>query len=87
MTVIEQLKMILREQELPFFTDEQLGFYLSQNNNKLGPTAYQCLITKAEETTLGLSGLTTADTSKYFRRLAVRYRPNHSGILKGGIGS
>ena len=39
---------------------------------------------KAEDTTLSVSGLNCADTSKYFRRLAQRYRQNNSGQLKGG---
>lgn len=80
---LENLKTILREGDLPFFTDEQLSFYLSQNSGDIGATAYQCLLIKAEDTTLSISGLSTPDTGKYFRRLASHYRPTHSGILKG----
>jgi hypothetical protein len=76
--------MILRESDIPFFTDEQLNFYLEQNANDVRAAAYQCLLIKAEDTTLEVSGLSTADTSKYFRRLASQYRPFHSGTLKGG---
>ena len=39
---------------------------------------------KAEDTTLSVSGLNCADTSKYFRRLAQRYRQNNSGQLTIG---
>lgn len=83
MQSIEDLKIVLRENDIPFFTDEELNFYLSENNGDYRRTAYQCLCVKAENTTLNISGLTTADTSSYFRRLASRYRPNNSGILKG----
>lgn len=81
MSVIEELKIILREKDCPFFTDEELHFYLQKNGNDLNKTIYQCLILKSEHTTLSLSGFETADTSKYFRRLAQRYRQNNSRVL------
>ena len=65
----------------PFFEDEELVFYLQENNNDFNATAYHCLIIKSENTTLNVSGLNCADTSQYFRRLAQRYRKNNSGIL------
>lgn len=83
MQSIEDLKIVLRENDIPFFTDQELAFYLKENDGDYRRTAYQCLCVKAENTTLSISGLTTADTSAYFRRLASRYRPNNSGILKG----
>lgn len=84
MTPIEKLKIILREQDIPFFTDQELEFYLAENNGDFNATAYQTLIVKSENTNLSLSGMTTADTSAYFRRLSSRYRPHNSGILSGG---
>lgn len=83
MSNAEELKIVLREHAVPFFTDAELDFYLEENNWDYEKTAYQCLLIKAEDTTLSISGLSTGDTSKYFRRLASRYRPNHSGILRG----
>lgn len=82
--VLGRMKKILREDACPFFSDEDLLFYLKENSNDVNRTLYQCLLIKAEDTTLNISGLQVADTSKYFRRLAQHYRPNHSGILKGG---
>lgn len=83
MSDLGNLKLILREGDIPFFTDEQLEFYLSQNERDVRAAAYQCLLIKAEDTTLSVNGLSTADTSKYFRRLASLYRPFNSGILQG----
>lgn len=80
---IDRLKIILREKDCPFFEDEEISFYLKENQNDFNATAYQLLIIKSETTTLVLSGLEAADTSKYFRRLAQRYRKNNSGVLKG----
>ena len=85
MSNIEDLKIVLREADIPFFTDEQLDFYLLENGGNYDLTAYQCLLIKAEDTTLQVSGLSAADSSKYFRRLAAKYRPNNSGILKGAF--
>lgn len=84
MTNIDELKMICRENDVPFFTDEELQYYLDKNASDVKSAAYQCLLVKAEDTTLSVSGMSTADTSKYFRRLAAMNRPSHSGILKGG---
>jgi len=81
---LERLKIILRENDCPFFEDEELAFYLDENGGDFEATAYQCLIIKSESTSLVLSGLEASDTSKYFRRLAQRYRKTNSGILGGG---
>jgi hypothetical protein len=83
MADLNSLKLILRESDVPFFTDEELDFYLSINDGNIYNTAYQCLLIKAENTTLTISGLTTADSSQYFRRLANMYRPSNSGTLGG----
>lgn len=84
MTDIERMKTILRESEIPFFSDEDLQFYLNENKGDVNAALYQCLLLKSEDTALGLSGVTFPDSSAYFRRLAQRYRPNNSGVLRGG---
>lgn len=81
---ITRMKKILRENDIPFFDDEDLQFYLEENDGNVDSATYQCLLVKAEDTTLSISGLSVADTSAYFRRLASKYRPNNSGTLKGG---
>lgn len=81
---INDLKIVLREKDIPFFSDDELEFYVAQNNGDYDAAAYQCLIIKSEDTTLSISGLSTADSSKYFKRLASKYRPRNSGILPGG---
>lgn len=84
MADIERMKIILRESEIPFFSDEDLQFYLNENNGDVNRALYQCLLIKSENTSLGLSGVNIPDSSSYFRRIAQRYRPNNSGVLKGG---
>lgn len=84
MNGLQELKTILRESDIPFFTEEQLEFYLKENNGDYKAAAYQCLLIKAEDTTLSVSGLSTGDSSKYFLRLAARYRRYNSGVLSGG---
>jgi hypothetical protein len=81
---IERIKKILREEECPFFADEDIEFYLSENNQDVNETLYQMFLIKSEDTSLNVSGLTCADTSKYFKRMAQRYRKSNSGTLKGG---
>ena len=83
MSSLDDLKIVLREEDVPFSSDQQLNFYLRENNGDYRATAYQCLLIKAEDTTLSVSGLNARDTSKYVRRLAGKYRPNNSRVLKG----
>lgn len=83
MSTIEELKIVLREKDCPFFTDEELEFYLEKNGQNFNKTVYNCLILKSEDTTLQVSGLSCNDTSKYFRRIAQNYRQSNSGILGG----
>lgn len=84
MTDIERMKRILRESDVPFFDDSDLSFYIEENNGDVDAAIYQCLLVKAEDTTLSISGISAADTSAYFRRLASKYRPLNSGTLIGG---
>lgn len=81
LSTLEKLKIVLREEDCPFFDDDEISFYLSENGNDFNKTAYQLLILKSENTTLSMSGLEVGDTSKYFRRIAQRYRENNSRIL------
>ena len=81
MSDLEELKLILREKDIPFFVDSELEYYLGKYGSA-NNAAYHCLLIKAENTALSVSGLNTADSSEYFRRLAGRYRPNNSGVLK-----
>lgn len=82
MNKLDELKIILREKDCPFFSDDELAYY-SSKYPILEDAAYHCLIIKAENTALSVSGMTAADTSKYFLRLAQDYRRSNSGTLKG----
>ena len=79
---IAELKLILRESDIPFYTDDELRYYLNKNKGSVSDTAYECLIVKSENTQLQLAGLTIQDSAAYFRRLADTYRPRHSRRLE-----
>lgn len=79
---VDRIKRIIREDEYPLFSDDDIKFYLKENNGDVNQTIYQCLIIKSEDSSIALTGLSTSDTSSYFKRLARRYRKNNSGVLK-----
>lgn len=81
---IQELKMILRESEVPFFSDEEIEYHLERAEGDVNTAAHWLLLIKAENSTLQISGLNLSDTSNYWKRLAALYRPNASCILKGG---
>ena len=58
MTALEELKVICREDDIPFFTDAQLSYYLEKAEGDIENAAYVCLCIKAEDTTLSVSALT-----------------------------
>ena len=79
---IQELKLILREETSPFSTDEEIAYYLNKNNGNLNNAAYECLLLKAEDDSIALpGGLTLANNSEYWLRLAKKYKPNGSRIL------
>lgn len=79
---LDRLKFILRESEMPMFTDGELQSYLD-NSDSFELALYELLMLKSENTGLQVSGLNIQDTSSYFRRLAQTYRPHNSGVLGG----
>ena len=79
---IQELKLILREETSPFFTEEEIAYYLQKNNYNVNAAAYECLIIKAENDSISLpGGLNIADNQNYWLRLAKKYKPNGSKIL------
>lgn len=74
----------LREEQIPYFEDGDIEYYLAKNNGDVNATIYEMLIIKAENSSVEVSGLITGDTSGYFRRLASRYKRFNSGTLIGG---
>ena len=79
---IQELKLILREETSPFFSDEEIAYYLEKNNYNVKATAYECLLLKAEDDSISLpGGLQLANNSTYWLRLAKKYKPNGSRCL------
>lgn len=82
-SIIESIKREIRENMSPYFEDGDIEYYLKKNNGDVNATIYELLLVKAEDSTISVSGLSTSDTSAYFRRLASRYRQYNSGVLSG----
>lgn len=76
------MKNILREDVMPMFSDAQLADML-QRADSLDEAIYKAAIQKSENTSLIVSGVTVADSSAYFLRIARTHRPNNTGTLKG----
>lgn len=77
------LKRELRENDCPFFSDDDINYYYNKNGKNMAATLHELFLIKAEDSTISVSGLSTSDTSAYFRRLASRYRQFNSGVLDG----
>lgn len=78
---IEQLKWNLREKQCPYFETSELMALLETNNGDVKKASYEGLLIKAETTGLDVSGLTTKDSSSYFKMLASKYVTTNSGVL------
>ncbi len=84
MEPLDELKMLCRERQVPFFDDDELIYHLDRAEGDVKMAAYRCLIIKAESCPVQVSGLTLADTSAYWLRLAASVRPSGSCVVKGG---
>lgn len=78
---ITELSVNLRENIVPYFTENELKFYLEKNKGDVRKASYECLLIKAEVTGLDVSGLTTKDGSSYFKMLASHFITTNSGAL------
>lgn len=79
---IQELKLRLREEASPFFSDEELAYYYNLYGKDLDKTTYECLLLKAEDDSISLpGGLSLANNSNYWKRLASRYKKNESRFL------
>lgn len=83
MTDIERIKKEIREEQAPYFEEDDFQYYLDKNEGNVDATIYEMLIIKSEDSTISVSGLSTQDTSGYFKRLASRYKQFNSGVLEG----
>lgn len=84
MTDIERIKKEIREEQAPYFEEDDFEYYLDKNDGNVNNTIYEMLIIKSEDSTISVSGLNTQDTSGYFKRLASRFKPFNTGTLIGG---
>lgn len=78
---IERIRKETREDQLPYFDGDDFDYYFKKNGFDVDATIYEMLIVKSEDSTIQVSGLTTQDTSSYFKRLASRYRKRNTGNL------
>lgn len=81
---VNRILIEIREEQAPYFTVDDILYYLKKNNGDVEDTIYELLIIKSEDSTISVSGMNTADTSGYFKRLASRYRKFNTGNLVGG---
>ncbi len=79
---MNKLKRALRENTMPLLTDEDLQDLL-EDSDTMDEAIYKGAIIKSENTTMQVSGMSTADMSSYFLRLAAMHRPNNTGTLRG----
>lgn len=82
MDKIEMLKIELRENQSPYFEEEDFIYYLEKNQGNVEATIYEMLLIKSEDSSINISGLSTQDTSDYFKRLASRFKSYNSGVLR-----
>ena len=82
MDKIEMLKIELRENQSPYFEEEDFIYYLDKNQGNVEATIYEMLLIKSEDSSINISGLSTQDTSDYFKRLASRFKSYNSGVLR-----
>lgn len=82
MDKLEQIKFNIREKQYPCFSDEELTAILDQCNGDVRKASYKALIMKAETTGISVSGLTTKDSSSYFKMLASHFVTTNTGVLR-----
>ena len=84
--MLKQLKANLREEQYPFFSDEELERIYTECGCDITDATYKALLIKAESDKLQLSDMTLESSRRYWQCLASLYRKSRTGILKRGDG-
>lgn len=79
--LLAKLKTGLRESEIPFFSDEELLQIMERNNNDFDACMYNACIIKSENCSLSVSNLSLPDSSAYWLRMAMAYRPSATTVV------
>lgn len=79
--ILKAIRIEIRENQSPYFEDEDVEYYFQKNDDDFEATVYELLIVKSEDSSLSVSGLSTGDTSRYFKMLASKHRKYNSGVL------
>lgn len=79
--LLKKLKTGLRESEIPFFTDEELLQIMERNNNDFDACMYDACIIKSENCSVSVSNLSLPDSSAYWLRMAMAYRPSATTVV------
>jgi len=79
--ILQAIRIEIRENQSPYFEDEDIEYYFQKNDGDFEATVYELLIVKSEDSSLSVSGLSTGDTSRYFKMLASKHRKYNSGVL------
>lgn len=78
---INEVKQRLRESEVPFFEDSEIEKQISLAGGDLDTATYNLAIMKSQNCSLAISGLTLPDSSQYWLRIAMMYRPSSTKIV------
>lgn len=79
--LLKKLKTGLREAEIPFFTDEELLQIMERNNNDFDACMYDACIIKSENCSISVSNMSLPDSSAYWLRMAMAYRPSATTVV------
>ena len=79
--LMAKLKTGLREAEIPFFSDEELLQIMERNNNDFDACMYSACIIKSENCSISVSNLSLPDSSAYWLRMAMAYRPSATTVV------
>lgn len=82
--MLKTLKANLREEEYPFFTEEELERIYAECGCDVAEATYRALLIKAESDKLQLSDMTVESSRQYWLSLAALYRKNRTGSVKRG---
>lgn len=75
MELIQNAKIELREKQSPFFTDEEIGYYIYEKHNEdFNAAMYEMCMLKSENSSISLpGGLSLPDNANYWKAQAKKY--------------